>query len=83
MLPVGCISHDDESPLPPKPGRDPDVPGCDPALLDGYPCPGVHVLLEFFFMGIIRSGIVVRDDRFRDVYADEEGIRSQYLCGWH
>ena len=76
MLLVGCISHDDKSPLPPQPWPGPHVSGRDPALFDGHPRIGVHVLLEFLFMGRIGGRLVVRHDRVCDVYESEEGLRS-------
>ena len=83
MFPAGCISHDDESAPPPQPGRVPNAPGHYPALLDGDPRVGVHVLFELLFVGRICGGIVVRDDRICSVFENKEGIRGTIVLSFH
>ena len=73
---VGCISHDELSPLPSHPWRDSDAIGHCPALLNGHPCVGVHVLSEFLFMGGIGGGAGIGHDRVRDILKNEERIEK-------
>ena len=64
---VGYISHDELSPLPSHPWRDSDAIGHCPALLNGHPCVGVHVLSEFLFVGRIGGGTGIGYDWICDV----------------
>ena len=53
--------------------------GNTPALLDGDPYAGVHLLPEFLFMGRLGRRVIARHDRLRDDDADEERVISFLL----